>query len=190
MPSKDNCTLFHMQSILVGTKPYLLKSQTKFLKVPMLPELAVAKIWPEAMKIPGVKDHLPDNWKDPHRIDRIFFWAVVCTFNEAYVRALIEDSYSQRKAEKQRHATEPKGLILTDEVLDLLLQGTYESSKCQQTFPFSSLFPLARILQAQRQGAAADPDAQTEAQAETCRDQEQDPDRGLLAAWRRRTETC
>ena len=108
--------------------------------VPMLPELAVPKLWDDALKIPGVRDYLPDNWRDAHRIDRDFFWIVVGTLNEAWVKAIIEDCYKQRHDERHRHATEPKGLVLTDEVLDLLMQNTYESSKCRRLphspFPF------------------------------------------------------
>ena len=113
----------------MGLKPFLMQTQIKFIKVPILPELSLENIWPLALQIPGVRDYLPDHWLSWKRIDRIYFWAIVTTLNEDWVRALVEDCYAQRKDEKAKQQQQSAGLVLSDEVLRLLMASTFESSK-------------------------------------------------------------
>lgn len=73
----------------------------KPLKVPIRPELSVANIWPDAIRIPGVLDHFPDEWEGARRVDRKFFWVVLSSLHPQYVQHLITGSRRARRAHRE-----------------------------------------------------------------------------------------
>ena len=67
--------------------------------IPLWPELGLDRIWKNAMKIPEFKEHMPDDWVNaPKKRERDFFYGVLSTLQEDYVRHLISDCRRQRIA--------------------------------------------------------------------------------------------
>lgn len=77
---------------MTGNKSFLYTWQSKPIKVPIRPELSVEAVWPDAIQIPGVLDHFPDEWQGGRRVDRKFFWFVLCALHQDYVQHLIRGS--------------------------------------------------------------------------------------------------
>ena len=86
-----------LQLILVGRKRVMLAVDCSPLKVPIRPELSVANVWPDAIRIPGVWDYFPNEWEGARRVDRKFFWAVLSTQHPDYVKHLIRGSREARR---------------------------------------------------------------------------------------------
>ena len=51
-----------------------------------------------AVDVPGFRDYIPEEWFDNVRVDREFFWDILCTLAYDFVDALIEDCRVQRAA--------------------------------------------------------------------------------------------
>ena len=68
-------------------------SDVNQLKVPLVPELSMANIWPKAMQITDFFKYMPDDWANGHhRTDRAFFFGVLATKAPGFVEQLILDS--------------------------------------------------------------------------------------------------
>ena len=96
--------------------------------MPSLPELAVRKIWSEAIKQRRVLEYFPDNASGIN-CDRTHFWTILSTLNEQYVVNLIEDVRRQRHDLKMAAQHRVHRVQLTDEWVANLLAATYQSCK-------------------------------------------------------------
>ena len=72
------------------------------MRVPLWPELSIARVWPDAITIPGLQDWFPDEWRGAKRVDRKFFWAILTTEHPRYVEALIRGAQNARAERKQQ----------------------------------------------------------------------------------------
>ena len=55
------------------------------LRIPLLPELAVDKIWQEAIQQPLFLNYMPTEWRThPKKRERPFFYGVLTTLAEPY----------------------------------------------------------------------------------------------------------
>ena len=78
--------------ILSNQKRHFWKNQVKNLKVPLLPELAVNKIWPEAVQMPQFSDYVPSDWTaNSKKTERSFFWSILISLAPEYVDQLVKD---------------------------------------------------------------------------------------------------
>ena len=66
------------------------------LHVPLWPELALGKIWNEAMRYPGFANYVPSEWREGVGADRAFFFAILASLAPDYLVTLIEDCRRQR----------------------------------------------------------------------------------------------
>ena len=99
-------------------------------KVPLLPELAVKKIWAEAVKISGFIAYCSKEW-DGSRVCRPFFWNTLMTLNFQYVCHLIENCRSIRSAARQEQMQGPPAqFAVSDNMLMQLMSVTFDSSRC------------------------------------------------------------
>ena len=55
------------------------------------PELAVRKVWPFAIRLPGVRERLPAEWTGGLRTDKNFFWSTLIGQHEEWVKALVNN---------------------------------------------------------------------------------------------------
>ena len=61
-------------------KKALNKGQVRLMKTPRWPELAINKLWDDAMLIPGFKDYMPFDWKaTSKKVERSYFFGVLGT---------------------------------------------------------------------------------------------------------------
>ena len=72
--------------ILSNQKRHFQKGEVKNLKIPLLPELAVSKIWPEATKLAHFLEYMPADWSGTSkRTERPFFWSILISLAPLYV---------------------------------------------------------------------------------------------------------
>ena len=96
--------------------------EVRDLQVPLWPELSIARIWVEAIRLPGFADHVPSEWKDGNGVDRVFFFRILSTLAPDFLVTLIEDCRRQRtnKAMAQEQLVKP--VAATDKWLKLLME--------------------------------------------------------------------
>lgn len=80
-----------MQQILGNRKQFFHKNQVRHLRIPVWPELAVSRIWVQAIRLPNFREHMPDEWTGSSKTERTFFWAVLVTLAPEYAEKLIQD---------------------------------------------------------------------------------------------------
>ena len=98
MPRAGYCTLRFMQQLLQGEKIIQEQGSTpENPEVPNWPELAVRKVFPHAIRLPGVQDRLPDEWNGGLRTDKKFFWCTVVGQHPAWVKQLVDNCTRQRR---------------------------------------------------------------------------------------------
>ena len=87
-----------MQDILSNRKRYLRKFEQRTMKMPMWPELSIARIWPEAHLLPQMAEYLPSDWdlNHPKRIQRDWFFGMLTSLAPEYVEMVVLDIRSQR----------------------------------------------------------------------------------------------
>ena len=56
----------------------------------------MARVWPEAVKLPRFLEYMPDNYNGNKDTDRTFFYQILCTLGVEFVEALILDIRRQR----------------------------------------------------------------------------------------------
>lgn len=122
LPSDSHTTLFFLQQVITGQKRAKKQSQIALIKVPLWPELSVAKVWPDAIQIPGFLDWMPDEWHRAKRVDRKFFWAILQTEHPTYVEHLIRGAQNARALHKQQQLVQPTYIQPTPEWMSELLK--------------------------------------------------------------------
>ena len=103
-------TLHFLQQVVTGRKSYLLIINLKQLNVPVCPELSVVNCWEDALRLPGVWDHFPDEWEGCRRVDRKFFWGILSSLHPAYVKELVIGSRNARKLHREQQQI-PRNLL-------------------------------------------------------------------------------
>ena len=63
----------------------------RHLRIPIWPELAVSRIWPQAILLQNFRAHMPDDWTGNNKTERTFFWDVLVTLAPEYVEELVLD---------------------------------------------------------------------------------------------------
>ena len=86
------CTLSFLQDILSARKLFLRTTQVKNVRIPAWPELAVKRIWPEAMELKAFRHYMPSEWTATNRrTERSFFYGVLTTLAVQFVEDLVHD---------------------------------------------------------------------------------------------------
>ena len=82
----------------------------------------MAKIWTEAIRLPGFIDYMPSEWKDGNGADREFFFGILSTLAPDYLVRLIEDCREQRTAKAMLQEQQVRPVAATDKWLKLLME--------------------------------------------------------------------
>ena len=71
--------------------------------VPNWPQLAVKHVYDEAIKLPNVKDYLPEpTGKGENRLpERDFFWKVLYSLHPDWVDSLIQQASKKKKSKEE-----------------------------------------------------------------------------------------
>ena len=98
LPRPAYCTLDFLHQLLLEEKVVQTQSEVPTsINVPNWPELAVRKVWPFAIQLPGVAERLPDEWTGNLRTDRTFFWGTLIGQHRRWVADLVNDCTRQRR---------------------------------------------------------------------------------------------
>ena len=85
-----------MQEILLDVKCVFKNSEVKMLKVPLWPELALMRIWPQAILLPSFRHYMPKEWNGNKKTERTFFFRILGTLAPDYLQSLIADCRKKR----------------------------------------------------------------------------------------------
>ena len=82
-----------MQALLNNRKRFLRKFEHRHMKLPLWPELSIARVWPEAMQLPRFPEYMPSEWnvQQPKKIERNFFFGILISLAPEYVEQLVLD---------------------------------------------------------------------------------------------------
>ena len=80
--------------------------------MPNLEELCIKDHFEQALRLPGVKDFIPDHWSvDSHRLERKWFWKLMTALYPDFVRGLVDNVKHQRRERKKDRKEEEKPTI-------------------------------------------------------------------------------
>ena len=86
LPRKEYCTLQFLQQLLTEEKAMQTQIEVPpMAAIPPWPELALRKVWPEALQLPGIRERLPDEWSGGSRTDRRYFWSTLIGQHKRWV---------------------------------------------------------------------------------------------------------
>ena len=118
-----------MQEILSNQKRFFYKNNVRSLRVPLWPELSVAKIWLEADKLSTFKHYMPSDWDGGNKVERPFFWTILITLAPEYVEHLIIDCRKQRLLAAQEKSLASRPINITPNWVEPLLSQPFMSRK-------------------------------------------------------------
>ena len=95
-------------------------------KVPNWPELAVHKVWPHAIRLPGVRERLPDEWTGGRRTDKGFFWDTVLGQHEAWVKTLVNNCTQQRRRRAAGKEIAVQNINIPANIVRMLLDHDFQ----------------------------------------------------------------
>ena len=90
--------------------------------IPPWPELALRRVWPEALKLPGIRERLPDEWRGDARTDRRFFWCTLFGQHKRWVQDLLKDCGDQRRRRAAARQMPRQTIQIRPEMARRLLQ--------------------------------------------------------------------
>ena len=114
LPNFKSCPLGFLQDILTNSKTVYQRTDVKRFKIPLLPELGVANIWPEAIKLPMFANYMPNEWTSAKKVERNYFWGVLIVLAEDYVVQLVQDVRVQRNNRRLGGPAPPRQIQVTD----------------------------------------------------------------------------
>ena len=109
-----------MQAILTTKKRFFRKYEQRNLKLPLWPELSIARVWPEATQLPRFNEYVPNEWSlaSPKKIERDFFFGVLISLAPEYVEQLILDIRSQRIEQNAGKVVQQQAINVSHEWID------------------------------------------------------------------------
>ena len=109
-----------MQEILSNRKRHFRKYEHKHVKLPLWPELSIARMWPEAHKLPRMAEYLPSEWglANPKKIERNWFFGVVTSLAPEYIEMVVLDIRSQRINQQAGRVVQPSTITVSNEWVD------------------------------------------------------------------------
>ena len=97
------------------------------MKVPYWNELSIEKIWVKAILIKGFLDYMPCDWTTARKVNRDFFYCILCTLAKGWVTALVDECREQRYQKRKMKQDVPTGnrIALSSEWAQMLLQHNF-----------------------------------------------------------------
>ena len=126
-PPRKGCDEVFMQQLLQRVK--IMQHQREVpqnVKIPNWPELAVHRVWPHALRLPGVLERLPNEWNGGHRTDKGFFWSTMAGQHPDWVQHLINDCTRQRRIRAAARVLPRQTIQLDAGITEMLLQDEFQ----------------------------------------------------------------
>ena len=100
----------------------------KFINVARYDELAVTRMWPLMKDDKQFMEYMPSKLPKGRTIDRQYFWNILNSLKEDYVREVIAHANDQRNT-VQHESMEANAMEITDDWLEKLQQIPFISCK-------------------------------------------------------------
>ena len=128
LPPKGMINKDHLKQVLSNQKKFLKLSEVKFINVPKYPELALSRMYPHFQQDPETMQYFPDKIAANHLPDRDYFWNVINTLHQLYVRRIITRARELRH-DVDAEAVQQETILVSEEWLGLLNDVPFASSK-------------------------------------------------------------
>ena len=116
--------------MLQRKKKVFFKHETHKLDVPGMEELSVDATWDKAVTIKGFLDYIPDQWTEPGKVQRSFYWEILSTLAPEWVMSMVKQSDDMRAQNKHGRKQVKKNIFPLDEdMCTMFLQGDFVSGK-------------------------------------------------------------
>ena len=101
----------------------------------MWPELSIARVWPEAHKLPLFAEYMPTEWslQNQKKIERNFFFGILISLAPEYVEQVVLDIRSQRLNQQAGRVVRPQAINVSNEWVDNLLAQPFISTNRRAT---------------------------------------------------------
>ena len=123
----------HLKLVLTDQKKFLKLSEVKFINVPRYPEISVARLYPHFQTDPETMQYFPDRLAAGHLPERDYFWNVINTLHEAYVRRIIHRARELRHNVEAEHVQQ-ETIQCSDEWFNMFASVPYASRKYQSPY--------------------------------------------------------
>ena len=118
-----------MRDILSEAKLFLRANEVNHMKVPLYQEISVKNLYEDAMQDPVLKKYLPDpNQLSGKMPERDFFFGILCTLKNQYMKDVINDT-KEKRFKADQGADKKEAIRLSDAWLDELMKNPYHSRK-------------------------------------------------------------
>jgi len=91
--------------------------------------LSIARVWPEAVKLPRFLEHIPDDWslQNIKRIERNYMFGILVSLAPEYVEQLVLDIRAQRLNQQANKARRQQAIDVDQQWVNHLLSQPYIS---------------------------------------------------------------
>ena len=105
---------------MTSRKRFFRKFEHRSLKLPLWPELSIARVWPQATQLPRFNEYIPNEWslQNPKKIERAFFFGVLISLAPEYVEQLILDIRNQRLEQNAGKVVQQQAINVSSEWVD------------------------------------------------------------------------
>jgi hypothetical protein len=129
LPTMHATKVSFMRDILSEAKLHLKQNEVFSFEIPNYKELSVKNLYEDAMKDPLLAQYLPSKEQLSGKLpERDFFFGVLCTLRQQYMRDIIEDSQKHRfkipEGDQQK-----QGILVSEAWMQELMKHPYHSSK-------------------------------------------------------------
>ena len=94
------CSAFHIQQIIFNQKLCYFQDEVRRLRIPAYEELSIENIWDTACTIKNFLKYIPKSWDQPRKVERKYFWEIICTLASDWVVELIQECERLRDSGK------------------------------------------------------------------------------------------
>ena len=103
-------------------------TDVKFVNMPKYDELSVKNIWPHCKQIPELMKFFPDSLPKNRLPDREYFFNILNTCNQEYVKGLIDHALKMRNS-AEGFNFETESISISQNMIDILSAAPFISCK-------------------------------------------------------------
>ena len=129
LPTQNRCPLRFLQQIIRDDKRVLQRQNIPRVFVSNWPELGVRMIWPQAVRIEGFLEHMPDGWDGVHKTERKFFYGVLTSLAPNFVQAVVNEARQLRYQHRLGREAPQRQMQISGNWAEMLLRQPFASGK-------------------------------------------------------------
>ena len=101
------------------------------LTVPAWPEFGIERTIAHACSVRHFVKHIPTEWDTARKVERDFYWGILCTLATDWVQKMMDDCRKQRDDARQSKLQPPEMIDVLTNYAQELLRAPFTSSKYQ-----------------------------------------------------------